>query len=123
MRRRLTHCLAVLAVSGLLTLSAKGCAGPEREASSDDCYPQLEITRYEPQWPDGTREAGVEGEVHLGVRLGDDGQLDEIEILNAEPEGVFEQAVKDAVRQWTFDWYWDAEPCAYHFEQTIVFES
>ena len=55
-----------------------------------------------PPYPDRARKKEVEGHVLLNVLVSVEGRVERYEIIRAEPEGFFEDAIDDAVGSWTF---------------------
>ena len=60
------------------------------------------VKRVEPAYPDKARHAGISGRVVLKFLVEADGRISKPSILEAHPEGVFEQSVLAAIRQWRF---------------------
>ena len=55
-----------------------------------------------PKYPKAAAEAGIEGKVMLKVFVGDDGRVQQAEIVSATPAGVFDEAALAAAREWWF---------------------
>ncbi len=55
-----------------------------------------------PSYPRAARLAGTEGWIELSYRIAADGRVGEIEVLAAEPRGVFDAAARNALRGWRF---------------------
>lgn len=72
-----------------------GGSGGVRKAGSYQC-----ATKVAPVYPPKASKEGVTGEVLARLRIGQDGQVQEVSILSAKPSGYFERAVKEAARQW-----------------------
>ncbi len=60
-------------------------------------------TRTEVDYPRKARSKGTSGFVVLSLLITADGDVEKVKILEAEPDGVFEQAAQEAVRDWKFD--------------------
>ncbi len=60
-------------------------------------------SRVVPVYPERAKQRNIEGKVLISVLVGADGQVKTMKILEANPPGVFENAVKTAVQQWTFE--------------------
>lgn len=58
--------------------------------------------RVIPVYPERAKQRDLEGNVLVSVLVGVDGQVKSVKILEANPPGVFDEAVATAVRQWTF---------------------
>ena len=54
-----------------------------------------------PHYPEEARVARTQGAVVLEVRVGEDGSVDDVRVLQPLPNGLDEAAV-EAVRQWKF---------------------
>ena len=59
-------------------------------------------TRVQPDYPEIARKAGVEGRVTFTLSLDEEGIVREAVVVSATPEGIFEEAARKAVMQWTF---------------------
>jgi len=83
---------------------ASGISGTREfvfEAYELDQAPQP-IVRVPPQYPYGARERGIEGAVQVRMLVTADGTVGDIQILDARPEGIFEDSVRRTVPQWKF---------------------
>lgn len=56
-----------------------------------------------PAYPPRAMSAGVEGNVELEYSIGADGTVRDIQVLHAQPEGVFDGAARAALGQWRFE--------------------
>lgn len=56
-----------------------------------------------PEYPESAARRGIEGWVEVAFTVMPDGTVDDIEIRNASPADVFEDAAIRAVRQWRFE--------------------
>ncbi|MBV8909164.1 MAG: TonB family protein [Gammaproteobacteria bacterium] len=60
-------------------------------------------TRYvSPKFPDEARRRGLEGWVELHFVVGVDGTVGALEVVGAQPAGLFEKAALDAVGRWRY---------------------
>lgn len=66
-----------------------------------DDPPSLRTSSIE--YPDRARQRDIEGSVRVTVLVGTDGRVKKLQILEANPPGVFEDAVREAVPNWTFN--------------------
>jgi len=64
--------------------------------------PPQPIVTPQPAYPHRARQREVEGEVRLRFLVGEDGAVRRISILEASPEGFFEESVKQTVARWRF---------------------
>jgi len=56
-----------------------------------------------PQYPESARKRGIEGWVELAFTVMPNGSVDDVEVRNASPADVFDEAAIRAVRQWRFE--------------------
>jgi TonB family protein len=56
-----------------------------------------------PQYPESARKRGIEGWVELAFTVMPNGSVDDVEVRNASPANVFDDAAIRAVRQWKFE--------------------
>ena len=66
-----------------------------------DVYPQV-LTRITPEYPQAARDAQVAGSVTLLVSIDEAGRVIGISVMDAAPEGVFEQAAQQALENTAF---------------------
>ena len=75
-----------------------------------------------PDYPERARRQGLSGSVELRLMVGVDGAVREVEVLSAQPPGVFDQAAVAAVRQWRFQpATYEGRPVAIRVTQTLRF--
>lgn len=79
--------------------AAGGSATPARPGDTHASYRSMKP----PAYPAEAVAAKISGRVVLRVLVAADGTPAEVEIENATPEGVFEQASIDAVKSWRFN--------------------
>jgi protein TonB len=60
------------------------------------------VVRVPPLYPYAAREKGIEGAVQVRMLVNPDGSVGQVQILDARPRGVFEDAVKRTVPLWRF---------------------
>jgi periplasmic protein TonB len=76
----------------------------------------------QPAYPRRARSRGIEGWVKVGFTIQPNGKVKDIVILNAEPSGIFDNATRRSVAQWTFKpQLLDGKPTPRRVEQTIRF--
>ena len=61
------------------------------------------VRMVSPTYPDAARKRGVEGWVELAFTVQTNGTVDQVEVRNASPADVFDDAAIRAVRQWRFE--------------------
>jgi protein TonB len=54
-------------------------------------------------YPPRARAQGIEGYVDFSVLIGITGEIEQIEIVESNPQGVFDQAALQGIQQWRFD--------------------
>ncbi len=77
-----------------------------------------------PRYPQKARKDSIEGFVIVSVLVSRTGSVQEFQIIAAEPEGIFEAAVKEILPQWKFSPARDDDgrPIETREEFTLVFE-
>lgn len=61
------------------------------------------VRMVSPTYPDAARKRGIEGWVELAFTVQTNGTVDNVEVRNASPAEVFDDAATRAVRQWRFE--------------------
>jgi TonB family protein len=61
------------------------------------------LTKAVPQYPPAAKKAKIQGTVVLSVVIGDDGNVENIQVVSGPNE--LQQSSIDAVRQWTYKPY------------------
>jgi len=61
------------------------------------------IVRVPPLYPYAAREKGIEGEVQIRMLVNPDGSVGQVQIMDARPPGIFEDAVKRTIPMWRFN--------------------
>ena len=64
--------------------------------------PPVIMRKVEPEFPETARKMGLTGRVVAKLLVGTDGHVSKASILEAAPEGIFEQGVLKALKQWEF---------------------
>jgi len=54
-------------------------------------------------YPKKARSKGVEGYVVLSLLISATGEIEKVQVLESQPSGVFEEAAREAVRNWQFE--------------------
>lgn len=65
--------------------------------------PPEPVVKVPPVYPYKAREQGTEGVVQVKLLVRPDGSVGQVIVLAARPEGVFEDAVRQAVPRWKFE--------------------
>lgn len=61
------------------------------------------VERVAPEYPSRARSKSVEGYVNLSVLVDEAGVVRNVQVLEAEPPGVFDEAARTAVQGWRFE--------------------
>lgn len=76
----------------------------QRAESSVVGASSLKRTRYvEPDYPRDARQAGVSGWVDMEFIVRQDGSVDGVKVLGAQPTGIFDKAAIAALSRWRFE--------------------
>lgn len=82
----------------------------------------LAISTPAPDYPTAAARRGLEGRVTVAFTINAAGGTESIEIVDAQPRGVFEDAARDAVARWLFKPYRvNGKPQPKRVQQTIDF--
>jgi periplasmic protein TonB len=65
--------------------------------------PPEPVVKVPPVYPYQAREQGTEGVVQVRLLVRPDGSVGQVLIVAARPEGIFEEAVRQAVPRWKFE--------------------
>ena len=61
------------------------------------------IQKMEPSYPHRAKRRNITGQVTVKFLVTQNGSVDRLSILNAEPEGIFENSVMNALPHWRFE--------------------
>jgi protein TonB len=94
--------------------------GPGGASGSASARP---VAAVPPPYPREAALQGLEGWVRVAIEIDAAGRVRDVEVLEADPRGVFDQAAVQAVRRWT----WkpaiiDGKPTAQRVVQELTFE-
>lgn len=85
--------------------------------------PPRPSSRVQPEYPARARASAITGFVTLSLRVGSDGTVQDVRVLEAQPSGVFEAAAMDAIKQWRFEpAMYQGGAVAVRVRQTLRFE-
>jgi protein TonB len=62
----------------------------------------MPLSRQPPQYPYKAARRGIEGWVRVSFRVTEAGTVEDVQVLESEPPGIFEQAAIKAVYRWRF---------------------
>lgn len=94
----------MLSVGGLLLLlltTVTAAAAEEYNAKDVDTKPKI-IRMGNLSYPSLAKRSGVEGKVIVNVLIGINGKAEKMEIVESNPEGVFEDAALKSLKYWQF---------------------
>jgi bla regulator protein BlaR1 len=96
--------VAILAGSLLASVAFAHIVDTKGETSQqlDESYMARPIMRVEPHYPIQAAKDKINGSVVLEFDIEADGSTGNIRILRAEPELIFDQVAKDALKQWQY---------------------
>lgn len=96
----------------------------ETAATADSVdEPPTPAMRVPPVYPDRARQKGITGYVTLKVKIGSDGLVDSVRIVEAKPRGVFEESAVASIKQWQFQpGLYQGNPVDTWVNQTLRFE-
>lgn len=61
------------------------------------------VERVAPEYPSRARSKSIEGSVTLSVLVDESGAVRDVQVLEADPPGVFDDAARTAVQGWRFE--------------------
>ncbi|MBU0675016.1 MAG: TonB family protein [Proteobacteria bacterium] len=75
---------------------------PQAFSIADVDQPPSPLFQLKPEYPNSAKRSNVAGKVSVMFLVDQHGNVLEVRILNAEPEGVFEDSVRSALTKWKF---------------------
>lgn len=94
----------------------------EFSLSEVDAHPRV-VHKVPPSYPFRAKRRGVEGTVEVRFLVDKKGRVSQVSLIQAEPEGVFEESALKAVRKWRFEpGKKDGQPVATWVQVPIRFE-
>lgn len=73
------------------------------QETGGESRPARAIQIVNPVYPQSAQARGIEGFVILEILISERGQVTEAKVLNASPQGLFEQVAIEAIRKWNFE--------------------
>lgn len=72
---------------------------------TEDTVDDVPKATYRPplEYPSYARERGIGGEVWLKLLVDAQGDVEQVQLVSSNPEGVFDQTALESVREWSFD--------------------
>lgn len=74
--------------------------GPVRQGTPDRDF--MVVSRMPPQYPYRAQRRGIEGWVKVSLLITEQGTVQDVVVVEAKPEGVFDNAAIQAVMKWKF---------------------
>lgn len=62
----------------------------------------IPLMRVPPRYPMRAKKLRLEGYVKLGFVIDEEGMVESVEVLESEPEGIFDKAAINAIKRWKF---------------------
>lgn len=91
--------LSLILFTGLTSVAFAKYGEGIKEYSKEEAQP---IVRIEPVYPKQAAEQGIEGSIVLGFTVTNNGETDNVTVISAEPQGVFDKEAKKALRKWRY---------------------
>jgi periplasmic protein TonB len=80
------------------------------------------VKQNPPQFPQKARQRGLEGYVKLNLFINQEGLVEKVKVLEAEPQGVFEDSAIAAAQSWEFTpAEYNGNPVTGWFKRTVSF--
>jgi protein TonB len=99
------------------TLGATGVMAGTGDASA------FESTKIVPEYPPLAERKGIEGWVTVEFTVGVDGSVHNVQVMAAQPHGIFDATVVRTVSRWQFEPFRvNGQPARRRFIQTISFK-
>jgi protein TonB len=93
-----------LSVGGLVLLSlivVSTAMAQEYDASEVDTKPKI-IRQMPVTYPSNAKRSGIEGRVIVRILIGKNGKAEKMEVVESEPEGIFDEAALKSLKYWQF---------------------
>ncbi len=95
--------------------------GPVRQGQPDRDF--MAISRVPPQYPFRAQRRGIEGWVKVSLLITEKGTVQDVVVVDSEPEGIFDNAAIQAVLKWKFKpRIEEGKAVAVRAEQTVNFK-
>ena len=91
--------LAATELPGTVSTGLDASPGLPADYGSDALVP---LIRVEPNYPGRAAARGLEGDVQVAFTVLADGSVTAVEVLHADPRGVFERQATRAIARWKF---------------------
>jgi protein TonB len=103
MQKKLKVYVKITIIMIFLAVFVSGAQSQEKvyPLNEVDKKPQVTLQKS-PDYPPLAKKAGKSGKVVLQMKIGSDGRVSDVEVVSAEPEGLFETAAIEAIEKWRF---------------------
>ena len=91
---------AVFSLSVAVALVGSGLVAPIASVQASEVKA---VKTVAPEYPRGAERRKIEGYVVLQYTITGDGKVQDVAVVEASPEGIFEDAATKAVTKWKFD--------------------
>lgn len=109
-----------MALDRVPDLTGGAYLGPRMSGEVDRDF--MPMSRTPPQYPYQAMRRRIEGWVRVSFKVTETGTVEDVVLLESEPEGVFDRAAMRAVSQWKFKpRIVDGKPVAARAEQVVEF--
>lgn len=99
-------------------LQGEGCCRPVTREE-----PPVPVLRVPPRYPPRARRGGIEGWIRVAFTVNTQGDVDDVEVLDAQPPKTWDAVAREAVRRWRFrPRMVDGEAVAARVTQTLRFQ-
>lgn len=88
------------AVLSVVTATATLATAGDHASSGISAVP---LKRFEPVYPEHASQKGIEGSVVLQFDIETDGSVTNVNVVESNPEGVFNRSAKIALRKWVYE--------------------
>jgi protein TonB len=79
--------------------------------------------RVQPEFPERARQRGISGYVTLRIKVGADGNVETVRVVEANPPGIFEEPAIASIKRWQFSpALYQGDPVEVWANQTLRFE-
>lgn len=91
-------------ILGLSSQDSKLLSQVGQTVMTEDVVDQLPQIRYQNAipYPDSAKEKNISGYVTVNILVNNKGSVDQVKLLDSQPEGVFDQVTLQFVKTWSF---------------------
>ncbi len=91
-------------ILGLSSGNSRLLSQQGKSVMTEDIVDRLPEVQYrEPiPYPDSAKENNITGHVTLNILINEEGEVDQVKLLDSMPEGIFDHVAMSSVRTWSF---------------------